>query len=376
MLGRREAIAGAVSMGLFGKLFGSAKAEARPASPEPVLVNAYATVRALPRLGFAHELHNQRDLSDPELAPHLEGFVGYVMSRGDGEMTAQRYHLWRHIERVRHQLSFSVEEQAFGSIETWALAANAILFLPDGSVRAPDGAVLIDAGGQSDPAAALPYPPDAVARRDRTLARLSGVEPKPPASMPPVPGEAELVLRPAAEVQRRTLALLCVAVHAEGIGTGQEDIRPRLRELNPLGMAALTPAEKAFIEGDKPDAQAVTQMVWRYEALATLLWALGDPAGTVERSDVAAEAAIVSRAARELAGRPLDRARLRPAPEILDALDRTWREQWVVHETGKSGKAPKGLNPDVLMERHLALNWLTGFQNAHGTDWDDIDTPS
>lgn len=363
-------------MGLLGKLFGSAKAEARPASPEPVLVNAYATVRDLPPIDFAHEFHNQRDRSDPELPAHLDGFIGYVMSRGDGEMTARRYHLWRHIERVRHQLSFSAEEKAFEGMERWALAANAILFLPDGSIRAPDGGVLIDAGGESDPAAALPYPPDAMARRERTLSRMARIEPKPPASMPPSLGTAELELRPAVEVQRRALALLCVAVHAEGIGTGQPDIRPRLRELNPVGMAALSPAEKTFIEADKPDAKAVAQMGWRYEALNTLLWALGDPTGTVERSDVAAEAAIVSRAARELASRPADQARLRPAPEILDALDRTWREQWVVRETGKSGKTPEGLNPDVLMERHVALNWLTGFQNEPGTGWDDIDTPS
>ena len=52
-------------MGLLGKLFGSAKAEARPESQEPVLVNAYATLREVPPLGFSHELHNRRDLSDP-----------------------------------------------------------------------------------------------------------------------------------------------------------------------------------------------------------------------------------------------------------------------------------------------------------------------
>lgn len=340
-----------------------------------MLVNAYATVRDVPSLGFEHEWHNQRDLSDPELAEHLNGFVGYVMSRGDGTMTAARYHLWRHIERVRHQLSFSISAGAFGGVEQWARDANAILFLPDGSIRAPDGAVLLDGAGASDPAATIPYPSDAVVRRERTLAQLAGLVPRPPASMPPVLGETETVLRSAGDVLRRALALICVAVHAEGIETGQEDIRPRLREMNPTGMASLTPKERAFIDADAPDASVVTQMNWRYEALNTLLWALGNPAGSVEHSGRAADPAAVSRAALDLAATPAE-PRLRTIPEILDALDRTWREQWIVRELNKTGARPEGLNPDVLTERHTALNWLTGFQNPRGTEWDEIDTPS
>ena len=298
------------------------------------------------------------------------------MSRGDGQMTATRYHLWRHIQRVRNQLSFSVAAGAFGSIEQWASDANAILFLPDGSIRAPGGAVLLDSTGASDPAAALPYPPDAVARRERTLARLAGLKPQPPASMPPALGEAEVVLRPASEVLRRALGLICVAVRAEGIETGEDDIRPRLRELNRVGIAALTPNEQAFIAAETPDPQTVTQMIWRYEALNTLLWALGDPGGAIERSDVAAEPATVSRAALALAEAMPATPRLRPIPEILDALDRTWREHWIVRQAHQGGAEPTGLNPDVMLERHFALNWLTGFQNPPDTPWDEIDTPT
>jgi hypothetical protein len=366
------------SMGLLDKLLrrGGAKSGPLPADDEGVLVNAYATVRDLPPLGFAHALHNQRDLSDPELSEHLDGFTGYVMSRGSGQMTSARYHLWRHIQRVRHQLSFSVPADAFGEIEQWARDANAILFLPDGSVHAPDGAVLMNGAGESDPDAALPYPPDAVARRERTLAHLAGITPRPPASMPPALGEAETVPRQAPEVLRRALALACVAIHAENLGAGGDDLRPRLRELNPIGMASLTPAEAAFIEAGAPDAQTTNKMGWRYEALNTLLWALGDPAGNLDASDEIADAATLARAVIELSDAPPAKPALRPIPEILDALDRTWRQQWIVREAGKSGAVPAGLSPDIIMERHVALNWLTGFQNPPGTDWDEIDTPS
>ncbi len=174
-------------MNLLKRLFGRADAAPAAEAPpdEPLLVNAYATVRDLPALAFPHEPNGRRDLSDPALQPHLDGFIGYVMGRGDGQMTALRYHLWRHLQRVRNHVSFAVAASDLPRVEAWALAANAVLFLPDGSVRAPDMALLMSAAGETDPAARLPYPPDAVARRARTLERLGNLDPKPPAGMPP-----------------------------------------------------------------------------------------------------------------------------------------------------------------------------------------------
>ena len=80
--------------------------------------------------------------------------------------------------------------------------------------------------------------------------------------------------------------------------------------------------------------------------------------------------------ARDHAGRPTRIARLRPPGEILEALDRAWREHWVVRQARQKGVALAGLNGDVVAERHVALNWLTGFQNDRDTPWDAIDTPT
>lgn len=86
-------------MGFIPQLFGlGGKKQAVEATTEPedggsILVNAYATVGDLPALDFAHRLLSSRDLSDPDMIPHLEGFSGYVLNRGDSQMTAIRYHL-------------------------------------------------------------------------------------------------------------------------------------------------------------------------------------------------------------------------------------------------------------------------------------------
>ena len=158
-------------------LTGSSQAPApAPAAPGRaegggVLVNAYCTRADVPALDFPHTLHSRRDLSDPELAPHLSGFVGYVLSRGNGEMSRNRYHAMRHIQRVQQHLSLSVDESQLDAFSAWAGRANAIVFLPDGDIRDPDGRVLLSASGQEpDPEAAVPYPEEAWQRKARTEA--------------------------------------------------------------------------------------------------------------------------------------------------------------------------------------------------------------
>ncbi|MCJ2131755.1 DUF4272 domain-containing protein [Methylobacterium sp. E-045] len=363
-------------MDILKRLFGRREAVSEPAAVETLIVNAYATVRDLPPLDFPHELFGRRDLSDPELAPHLEGFIGYVMGRGDGQMTAVRYHLWRHLQRVRNHASFEVVPADLDDVEAWAHAANAVLFLPDGSVRAPDGKVVISAEGETDPAAVLPYPPDAVARRARTLDRLQGLEPKPPTGMPPAIGESELVLRRPDDVFRRALALLYVAAHVQAQATGGEAMEAGQPARNPVGLDALTPRETRQVRAVAADDAFA--MTWRYEAANALFWALGVAPARIDESDRLVDVDALWRSVAPLArdGSASAGLRLRPAGEILDALDRAWREHWIVRQAREKDLRLDGLDGDVVAERHVALNWLTGFQNGHETAWDDIDTPT
>ena len=90
------------------------------------LVNAYCTHRNPPGLPFEHHLKARRDTSDPELAPHLRGFQGFVMAGGERQMTSVRYGVLRHIERVRHHLALEVDESQLEELALWALEANAI----------------------------------------------------------------------------------------------------------------------------------------------------------------------------------------------------------------------------------------------------------
>jgi hypothetical protein len=117
-------------------------------------------------------------------------------------------------------------------------------------------------------------------------------------------------------------------------------------------------------------------MSWRYEALNVLLWALSIGPDHLDSAGETVDVNALSQHVLEIAKDENRKLDLRPAAEILDALDLTWRQHWIVREAGQRGVEVENLSPDVVMERHHALNWITGFQNDPGTDWDNTDTPT
>lgn len=301
----------------------------------------------------------------------MHGFVGYVNQAGDGQMTQSRYHLMRHVQRVRQHFSFEVDDADFGALAQWAEQANAVCFLADGSVRDPQGRVLISQGAPAiNDDAQVPYPPDALQRRAQQLSLLTMQGIRVPPSLPPVPGQVEARVRDAAVVSQRMLALFAVALRAEILAAG--DTPPSLDEVEtrlPGVAAALSPQERAFVA---EDAQALANFGWRYEALAVLQWALG-LADTLPEPTALCDVPLAAQ-------RTLDNAQaaerptlaLRPLPELLDTLDRHLRLHWAVRQAGQSGQpVPAGIVPGVVHERHYALNWLLHFEDA---EWDEVDT--
>ena len=338
-----------------------------------MLVNAYATLREPPPLEFPHQLRGRRDLSDPDLSEHLSGFAGWIASRRE-EMTAVAFHAIGHVRRVRQHLSLEVEEAHLDALAAWGWAANALLFLPDGTLRDPSGRVLVDhEGGDPDDEAQLPYPEDACQRAEATCERLSGLGVPVIGHLPPGPGLGEVLLRAPAEVARRALALFAVAVRGESLGGDEPIALAELRERLPAAWAALTPWERAFLDQEDPPRQEVLDATWRYEALAVLLWSL-EALPELPFPRALCDVPRLARLCLADPARLVDEARLRPAAAILDALDEHYRLHWAVRQARLDGVKPAAdLEPGVVAERHHALNWLTRFDEA---EWDEVETPT
>ncbi|MFL6659502.1 MAG: DUF4272 domain-containing protein [Massilia sp.] len=351
-------------------LFGG-KAAPTPAAPtgELILFNAYCTRLEIAQPSFAHVLHARRDLADPELLEHLNGFCGYVLARGDGAMSRDKYHVILHLQRVQQHLSISVGVNDTAALHAWAADANALLFTQNGDVTDPQGRVLVGAAdGLAVADARMPYLPSALARKAATEAALAARGLNTPDTLPALVCEEELALRENDAVVERARALLLVALRAESVASGEPMPVATLLSKMPLADDALSAQEQIFLDQEAPSQNDCAQLIWRYESLYLLEWALG-LVDVLPFPDAPVDSATTVATLIEMRG-----PRLRPATEILDALDLHYRLHWHVRQARlKQQGAVAGVDADVVMERHRALNWLVRFQHA---GWDDVDTPT
>lgn len=358
-------------MGMLKSLFGRKQVASTVATPvgDTLLYNVYSTLVQLPRPEFPHHLNAHRDLSDPALLEHLNDFCSYVFSRGDGKMSQDKYHAILHLQRVQHHISLNIATADMAAFQAWAKAANAVVFNPAGHVIDPEGRILVSGqSGSAAPDARLPYPAQAVARKARTVALLEQRGINVPATLPPLIGEPELVLRSNDEAVGRARALLLIALRADSTASGEPMSVDLLLDKMPLADDHLSHEERAFLDQETPSQQDCAQLTWRYESLFLLEWAVG-LVDTLPFPEAPCDSASTAATLISMRG-----PQLRSATEILDALDLHYRLHWHVRQKRlkKQGEA-EGIDADVLMERHRALNWLVRFEHA---PWDAVDTPT
>lgn len=341
----------------------------------PVEIFAYSTLREPPLPDFPHEPVLMRNHHSSGFDEHLMELVKNLFEASEGVISQSVYGICRHLQRSHHLIAFKVDGEHVEAIAPWAWAANAVLFLPDRSIRDPNGAVLYDPESRlPDDAAQLPFPVDARQRKEQNELLLRNRLIDLPDTLPPVVGETEVVLRSADDVAWRMLALFVVAVRAESLANGSPIPIESLREKSPLSFQAITPWEERFLESDSPPQEDVSAAGWRYESLTTLQWVLGMQSELPFADDLC----DVPEAARRMIAHParemVQAARLRPAAEVLDALDLNYRLLWTARAAAvNSSDPPAGIVGGVVTERQHALNWLTCFEYA---DWDDVDIPS
>lgn len=210
---------------------------------------------------------------------------------------------------------------------------------------------------------------DAIRRKERSLVRLK--EEKIPfiEHLPPIASEEETTLRDQETVVRRAIALNLISRRAEGESYDwfhAQVERYRLQD-------DVTDDEWEFAADDEPPQYVVIKFSRRMESYWCLLWSLGMIRNRLGKPD---NFANVERANEIIATRSLDQflldATLQDKKEILDEADLHYRYHWAVIDAELYGrKPPRSLKPDVVYERHYALNWLIRYQNL---EWDDVTT--
>jgi hypothetical protein len=186
--------------------------------------------------------------------------------------------------------------------------------------------------------------------------------------LPVIESEAEITPRPAREVADRLLALTIVAVKGEGLE--QEHVLDFVesRGIRPL----LSPRELEFINTPVPAEHDRIQFCWRYEAAWVMLWALNFTDGPLDAPTEICDVPLLVQTVKD--NRDLTINGVHSSNNILNEADLIYRYHWAVRQAGIDGQIPPaGLNSSVVQERHHALNWLIGYNEA---DWDDVSTDS
>jgi hypothetical protein len=188
------------------------------------------------------------------------------------------------------------------------------------------------------------------------------------ASLPVIEREAETKLRTKDAVVDRAIALMIVAVKGEGLE------QPKVEKIRGLFTADgyFSPKEEAFIQSPSPSQHDRVQFVWRYECLGVMHWALGYADKLHKPSQIVDAGKMVALLKDAGPEKFRSEARLRGASEILDEADLIYRYDWACVNARATGAAPPaGIDCEIVLERHRALNWLIGYQ---GQAWDDVST--
>jgi len=195
--------------------------------------------------------------------------------------------------------------------------------------------------------------------------------------LPVIVGDEHARIREKEEIAKRAIALALIATYAADLASGKsiEESRSFLKSLIERYNAEtfFTERELEFINSDIIDEEKSIQFAWEYECLLVLLWALG----YVKELDFPNKICDLS----EIIGYIKDAknfeeflvsSNLRKKHEILDEADLIYRYDWAcVDARIKNLPAPGGLDDEVVVERHKALNWLICYFDQ---EWDDVRT--
>lgn len=134
----------------------------------------------------------------------------------------------------------------------------------------------------------------------------------------------------------------------------------------------LTKDEKEFIDLDDRDDLIRAKFTWRYECFWVLLWSLGFIESLYRPDSICDVKKAVGFLQAQSPVEFYENAKLRDVSEILDMADLVLRYHWAARNVRVNGYTnSSGINEEVVMEWHYALNWLI---NAFDEDWDNVST--
>lgn len=190
-------------------------------------------------------------------------------------------------------------------------------------------------------------------------------------------------IRSKEEVVKRALALVLVAVYAEGLNDPEADAKEHKEFIKFLierysAQEFFSPSEQAFLDSESASNQQIIHHSWQYEPFVVMLWAL-NLLETDEALTIPARLCDVSKAVKIIQEfnnyeEFYECSELRSKEEILDQADLIYRYDWVCVEARINAPENYDVSWGIVMERHKALNWLINYGYDEPQDWDEVST--
>lgn len=178
-------------------------------------------------------------------------------------------------------------------------------------------------------------------------------------------------IRPADEIARRSLALF--AVVGTALGVPRDEVISWLRTEGLWD--ALTPHEVAYLEQTNPPRQARVNFAWQSERLIVLLWALGkihELPDSATQCDTNALKSVLPPFSRTSAKAFIAQAMLIEEERLWKQAEVYLNDHWKARDANIHARPePRGVNIEIVQERHHAINWITGYD---GLPWDEVTT--
>lgn len=136
--------------------------------------------------------------------------------------------------------------------------------------------------------------------------------------------------------------------------------------------ASITDDEQKLFLKEKLTEKEKINLSWRSEGIWLLLFTINKieklelPQQEIEMNIIFNEIPDFMTGTKEF----IKSAMIRPASEILDLWDLTYRIHWAIRNVELNNLTPLDLHPSIVFERHHAINWVINSS----LNWDDITT--
>lgn len=200
-----------------------------------------------------------------------------------------------------------------------------------------------------------------------------------PAWYPLIETEEESKYRLVEEIAKRAVALMIVSVYSECLlGEGME-VKEAYEFVSGIidrfgAEEFFSPKEKEYLQNSNPTQEEKVAYSWQYENLFVMEWALG-LRDELDFPDHICDVPLSVRLLNDCDSieKVIEKSKPKSKDVLLDECDLIFCLDWACVDTRVHKlPAPAGMDSGVVVERHKALNWLIGYDEA--TEWDDVRT--